>query len=281
MGQDPHSPWVREAHGPTSHHGHGPPVTWHPWLMTVCCLVVQGWPHGVPGGFWRCQPHCPTGSQRTSPAPTLGGAARDRQETGRWHAVPQPEPTGSTCRRVGAADAHTHAERMNTGHAHGTGDTTPPRGRASEDCGATSASVREGGKLGHRGPQLGLEAGCMCSFRALPTCSVPGRHRTACPRSPVLAPLTLAPSLGHAPAPVPATSFLISAAHPVGGTERGREEREQSPRRESRRTTARWTLRHQDAGRLNPEAKQRGAGRSPQGARPWARCHLLAARPRV
>lgn len=145
MGQDPHSPWVREAHGPTSHHGHGPPVTWHPWLMTVCCLVVQGWPHGVPGGFWRCQPHCPTGSQRTSPAPTLGGAARDRQETGRWHAVPQPEPTGSTCRRVGAADAHTHAERMNTGHAHGTGDTTPPRGRASEDCGATSGHLYEKG----------------------------------------------------------------------------------------------------------------------------------------
>lgn len=126
--------------------------------------------------------------------------------------------------------------------------------------------------MGRRGPQLGLEAGCVCSFGALPTCSMPGPHGTACPRSPVLAPLTLAPSLGHAPASVPATSFLISAAHPVGGIERGREEREKSPRRESRRTTARWALGHQDAGRLNPEAKQHGAGRSPQGARPWARC---------
>lgn len=93
----------------------------------------------------------------------------------------------------------------------------------------------------------------MCSSRALPTCSVPGRHVTARPCSPWLPrPSRFA---GTHACSLPATSFLISAARPgERQRERGRGEREKSPR-----------------GKDQEPQRRRGRGAGTQGEEPRAR----------
>lgn len=59
---------------------------------------------------------------------------------------PSPSPWGPPCRWVRAADANTHAEHMNTGHAHGTRYTTPsPPRQGLSDWGAISGHLSEKG----------------------------------------------------------------------------------------------------------------------------------------